>query len=74
MKGRAVADHARAKGFVAVGHSSEGDTCKCFEIWDTKEDATRFFAEFIHPNLPPGVTPKRTYLNLSRLMSAADPE
>ena len=61
----------RAKGFIAVGHGVSGDgTMRCFEVWETQEDATRFFADVIHPNLPPGITPKRTYLNLCSLMTA----
>jgi hypothetical protein len=60
----------RAKGFIAVGHGVEGNGCRCFEVWESQEDATRFFAEFIHPNLPPGITPKRTYLNLCSLVTA----
>ena len=31
-------------------------------------DATMFFAKYIHPNLPPGVTPQRTYLELHSLV------
>jgi hypothetical protein len=29
-----------------------------------------FFAKYIHPHLPPGVTPKRTYLELHSLVVA----
>ena len=39
-------------------------------VWDTAEDATQFFATYIHPNLPPGITPKRTLLQLPRLVQA----
>ena len=61
----------RAKGFIAVGHGVSGDgMMRCFEVWETQEDATRFFAEFVHPNLPPGITPKRTYSNLCSLVTA----
>jgi hypothetical protein len=46
--------------------SSEG--WRVFEIWETQKEASDFFAKHIHPNLPPGVTPKRTYLELHNLM------
>lgn len=60
-----------AKGFIAVGHGVSADgTMRCFEVWETQEDATRFFADEIHPNLPAGITPTRTYLNLCSLMTA----
>jgi hypothetical protein len=58
----------KTKGFIAVGHGLSGDGMRCFEVWESQDDATRFFAEFIHPNLPPGITPKRTYLNLCSLV------
>ena len=60
----------RTKGFIAVGHGVSGDGMRCFEVWETQEDATRFFAEFVHPNLPPGITPKRTYTTLCSLVTA----
>ena len=58
----------KTKGFIAVGHGLSGDGMRVFEVWESQDDATRFFAEFIHPNLPPGITPKRTYLNLCSLV------
>ena len=57
-----------AKGFIAHGAAQTADGCRCFEIWETQEDATQFFAKYIHPNLPPGVTPKRTILELHSLI------
>jgi hypothetical protein len=58
----------QAKGFIAHGAGASPEGWRVFEIWDTQQDATTFFAEFIHPNLPPGVTPKRTYLELHSLV------
>jgi hypothetical protein len=60
----------QAKGFIAVGHGVSGDSMKVFEVWETQEDATRFFADYIHPNLPPGITPRRSYLKLCSLVTA----
>jgi hypothetical protein len=59
-----------AKGFIAHGAGPDRDGWRVFEIWDSQEDATRFFAEHIHPHLPPGVTPKRSYLELHELVIA----
>ena len=53
-----------AKGF--IGHYARpSDTgWTCVEIWETAEDATQFFARHVHPNLPPGIAPKRTLREL----------
>ena len=60
----------QAKGFIAHGGGPSGDGFRCFEVWETAEDATQFFAAHVHPNLPPGITPKRTVLQLHRLVQA----
>ena len=57
-----------AKGFIAHGAGPSGDGWRSFEIWETQEDATQFFAQHIHPNLPPGIKPKRTLLQLHSLV------
>jgi hypothetical protein len=54
----------QAKGFIAHGGAPAPGGWQCFEIWETQEDATQFFAKYIHPNLPDGITPKRTLLEL----------
>jgi hypothetical protein len=58
----------QAPGFIAHGAGMSSEGWRVFEIWETQEQATEFFAKYIHPNLPPGVTPKRTYLELHNLM------
>jgi hypothetical protein len=55
-------------GFIAHGAGMSPEGWRVFEIWETRQQATEFFAKYIHPNLPPGVTPKRTYLELHNLM------
>jgi hypothetical protein len=57
-----------AKGFIAHGAGPIDGGWRTFEIWETPEDATRFFATHIHPNLPPGVTPRRSFLKLHSLV------
>jgi hypothetical protein len=60
----------QAKGFIAHGAGPVGDGWRSFEIWETQDDATQFFAEYIHPNLPEGIKPKRTLLQLHSLVKA----
>jgi quinol monooxygenase YgiN len=54
----------RAKGFIAHGAGPSGDGWHTFEIWETADDATRFFAEHIRPHLPPDIRPQRRILEL----------
>jgi hypothetical protein len=58
----------QAEGFIGHGAGISPEGWRVFEIWETQQQATEFFAKYIHPNLPPGVTPKRTYLELHNLM------
>ena len=62
-----------AKGFIAHGAGPTADGWRTFEIWESQRDATQFFATHIHPNLPEGVSPKRTILELHALLTAPDP-
>ena len=60
----------QTKGFIAVGHGVVNGGMKVFEVWDSQEDASKFFAAHIHPILPPGIMPKRSYLDLCSLVMA----
>src|SRR5262245_9808465 len=57
-----------AKGFIAHGAGVADGVWRVFEIWETQEDATDFFAKYIHPSLPEDVRPHRTILSLHRLL------
>ena len=57
-----------ANGFIAHGAGMSREGWRVFEIWESRQQASEFFAKHIHPNLPPGVTPKRTYLDLHSLV------
>ena len=59
-----------AKGFIAHGAGPSGDGWRSFEIWESQEDATRFFAAHVHPNLPAGIRPKRSILELHSLIKS----
>lgn len=55
-------------GFIAHGAGPSGNGWRTFEVWESQAAATQFFATHIHPNLPPGVTPKRTLIELHSLI------
>ena len=58
----------QAPGFVMhFAHPDEGEW-KVYEVWHTKEEADRWFAKTIVPNLPPGIHPKRRYQQLHSLV------
>ena len=59
-----------AKGFIAHGAGPAADGWRVFEIWETSDDASQFFAKHIHPNLPEGVRPKRSTLELHAFVQA----
>ena len=58
----------QAKGFIAHGAGPAEGGWRSFEVWESAEEATKFFAEHIQPSLPPGVKPKRTILQLHSLV------
>jgi hypothetical protein len=51
----------QAQGFLMhVSHPLDGGW-RVIEIWNSREDAARFFASTIAPNLPDGIRPKLTF-------------
>ena len=60
----------QAKGFIAVGGGQSTDGWRVFELWESQEDAAQFFAKHVHPNLPPGIKPKRSILQLQSFVKA----
>lgn len=58
-------------GFILhTAHPVEEGGFRILEIWRSKEESDRFFAQHIAPNLPEGVRPKRRTLALSSLLAA----
>lgn len=55
-------------GFIAHGAGPSGSSWHTFEVWESQAAATQFFATHVHPNLPPGVKPKRTLIELHSLI------
>ena len=57
-----------APGFIMhAGYAMEGSMFRVLEIWRTKEESDRFFAEHVAPKLPPQVRPKRQSAQLTAL-------
>lgn len=51
----------QAEGFVMhMSHPLDGGW-RVIEIWQSREDAARFFASTIAPHLPEGIRPKLTF-------------
>ena len=58
----------QAPGFILHTSHATDDGWRVIEIWDSKHDANQFFAQYVHPNLPPGIRPKRTFQELHSLI------
>jgi hypothetical protein len=59
-----------APGFVMhASHPVEGGW-RVVEVWNSREEAVRFFAATIAPNLPKGIHPKVTFTPLHDVLSA----
>ena len=65
-----LADCARkSPGFVVhSAYADDSGAWRVVEIWETLEDANRFFAQHVAPHLPPGVRPKRHVQQLHSLV------
>jgi hypothetical protein len=58
----------QAQGLILhVSHPVDGGW-RVIEIWQSREDAARFFASAIAPNLPEGIRPKLTFEPLHDLL------
>jgi hypothetical protein len=64
MLGQVQAALEAAEGFVMhTSHPTEAGW-RVIEIWNSREDAGRFFAATIAPNLPPAIRPKLEFVEL----------
>lgn len=60
-----------SKGFIAhSGGPNPAGGWRVVEMWDTEEDARRWFEDNVKPNLPPGIEPNRTYHPLRSAFTA----
>ena len=54
-----------SKGFISHGGGpSPSGGWRVVEMWESEEDAQRWFDENVKPNLPPDIVPNRTYHQL----------
>jgi hypothetical protein len=53
-----------APGFILHTAHPTGGGWRVLEIWDSAKAANDFFAKYVHPNLPPGVKPRRSFQEL----------
>jgi len=63
---RSVLEEAlrQAPGLIAhVSHPVKGGW-RVVEIWESSREANDFFAKAVHPHLPPGIKPRRTFQEL----------
>jgi quinol monooxygenase YgiN len=67
----ALADQLRqTEGFVLHSAYQIEGKWRVMEVWRSKHDADRFFAQQVAPNLPPGVRPKRSLYEAHSLVTA----
>jgi hypothetical protein len=61
----------QAEGFVmhSAHRAADSGQWRVLEVWETKAHADKFFAWFVAPNLPPGVRPKRSVVELHSLVT-----
>lgn len=60
----------QAEGFIMhSAHRAPTGEWRVHEVWETKAHADKFFAKVVAPNLPPGVRPKRSVVELHSLVT-----
>jgi hypothetical protein len=60
-----------AKGFIAhSGGPSPSGGWRVVEMWDSEDEAQRWFDENVRPALPPDIVPTRTYYPLHSAFTA----
>lgn len=60
--------YANAQGFLMHSAHPTDDGWRIVEIWESREDAGRFFAQHVAPNLPKGIHPKARFEPLHTLV------
>ncbi|MGX9117100.1 hypothetical protein ACWTU6_10465 [Mesorhizobium sp. BHbsci] len=58
----------QAPGFIMHVSHPVAAGWRIVEVWNSQEDATRFFAAHIAPNLPDGIRPKLSFQPLHSLL------
>lgn len=68
MRGMLEGVITQAPGFILHTAYPVDGGWRVMEIWETQEAANQFFAKYVHPNLPPGIKPRRTFQALHSLL------
>lgn len=59
----------QAPGLILHTAHPTSDGWRVLEVWQSKEQANQFFATFVHPHLPPGIRPRRTFQEVHGLIA-----
>lgn len=59
----------KAPGFIMQCAHPVEDGWNVTEVWNSKQDADNWFAKTVVPHLPPGIHPKRSYLELYNVIT-----
>ncbi len=61
-----------APGFIMhCAHPAEGEWL-VYEVWQSKQQADKWFGAVVVPNLPKGIHPKRSYQELHSMVTTAE--
>ena len=60
----------QAPGHILHMSHATDDGWRVIEVWQSKAEATQWFATYVAPNLPPGIRPKRTIYELHSLLTS----
>jgi len=62
MVGQLMPPMRASKGFIShAGGPSPTGGWRVVELWESEADGQKWFDESVKPNLPPDITPDRTY-------------
>ena len=61
----------RSPGFLMHASHPVETGWRIIEVWNSREDATRFFAAHVAPKLPDGIRPKLSFQPLHSLLETA---
>ena len=59
----------KSPGFVFHSSYAIDGGWRVIEVWQSKSDADQWYAKYVAPNLPPGITPKRSYQELHSIVT-----
>jgi quinol monooxygenase YgiN len=60
----------KAPGFILHMSAPSEDGWTVIEVWESKREASDWFARHVAPALPEGITPHRTFRELNNVITA----